>query len=92
MSKKAILVVSFGTSVEDARKKNIDSIEADIRAAFPDYKVYSGWTSRIICKKTGHPLVSDAMKNIIEDGVTDLIVQPTHIMKAIEYDTLVEDI
>ena len=35
-TKKAILVVSFGTSVNETREKTIDCIEADIREANPD--------------------------------------------------------
>lgn len=92
MSKKAIMVVSFGTSVEETRKKTIDAIEEDVRKAFPDMSVYSAWTSRIIAKKTGHPLVEDTAKKMLEDGVTDLVVMPTHIMKAEEYDTITADI
>lgn len=34
-SKKAILVVSFGTSYENTRKVTIDAIERDIADAFP---------------------------------------------------------
>ena len=34
--KKAILVVSFGTSFEETRKVTIDAIEQDIAAAYPD--------------------------------------------------------
>ena len=47
-SQKAILVVSFGTSYEDARKATIERIEEDIRAAFPEYRIYRAWTSRMI--------------------------------------------
>ena len=34
--KKAILVVSFGTSYADTREKTIGAIEEDFRSAFPD--------------------------------------------------------
>ena len=37
--KKAILVVSFGTSYEETRKKTIDCIEQEIQAAYPEYQV-----------------------------------------------------
>ena len=36
-SKKAILVVSFGTSFADTREKNIDAIEVKIKESFPEY-------------------------------------------------------
>ena len=47
-SHKAILVVSFGTSYEDARKATIERIENDIIAAFPEYRIDRAWTSRMI--------------------------------------------
>lgn len=39
-SKKAILVVSFGTSFHRTREKTIDRIEKDIEEAYPDYRIY----------------------------------------------------
>lgn len=35
MCKKAILVVSFGTTKEETRRKNIDAVEGEVAAAFP---------------------------------------------------------
>ena len=58
-TKKAILVVSFGTSVNETREKTIDCIEADIREANPDASIYRAWTSKMIIRK---------LKN--RDGVT----------------------
>ena len=49
--KKAILVVSFGTSHEDTRKKTIDVIEEMIAKAYPDYQVYRAFTRKIIIRK-----------------------------------------
>ena len=40
LEKKAILVVSFGTSYHVTREVTIDAIEQDIAAAYPDYKIY----------------------------------------------------
>lgn len=38
--KKALLVVSFGTSFGRTREKTIDQIEKDLAEAFPDYQTY----------------------------------------------------
>ena len=38
-TKKAILVVSFGTSYAQTREKNIGAIEEDFRSAFPEYTI-----------------------------------------------------
>ena len=86
---KAILVVSFGTSYEETRKKTIDAIEEDIREAFPDYRIYRAFTSKIIIKKLKSrdnihvDTVSEALERMINDGIKDLILQPTHVINGI---------
>lgn len=95
--KKAILVVSFGTSYEDTRKKTIDQIEADIEAAYPDHLIYRAWTSKMIIRKIlkrdGIKVftVSEAMEEMIQDGISEVIIQPTHIINGIENELMKED-
>ena len=48
MSKKGLLVVSFGTSHMDARVKQIEPIIKKLQAGFPDYKIYEAYTSQMI--------------------------------------------
>ena len=96
MAKKAILVVSFGTSVNATREKTIDRIEADIQKAMPDRVFYRAWTSGMIIRKIEKRddvhinTVEEAMKQMLLDGITDVIVQPTHVIRGIEYDQLKE--
>ena len=88
--KKAILVVSFGTSFAKTRAKTIDRMEADFAEAFPDYKVYRAWTSKKIIAKLLRrdgiriPTVKEAVAQMLADGVTHVIVQPTHLVDGIE--------
>lgn len=95
---KAILVVSFGTSHNDTRKVTIDAIENDIAAAYPDFRVYRAWTSKMIIKKlwkrdgTHIFTVKEAMHQMMEDGICELIVQPTHVLNGIENDLMKEDV
>jgi sirohydrochlorin cobaltochelatase len=97
-SKKAILVVSFGTSMNESREKTIDVIEQTIQRTYPDYAIYRAWTSKMIIRKLlkrDHlriNTVTEAMEQIVRDGVTDLIVQPTHIINGIENDLMKEDV
>ncbi len=93
--KKALLVVSFGTTHEETRAKTIDRIEEDLAAAFPDRKLYRGWTSRMIVKRlaergTQVDTLEDALARMQEDGMTDILVQPTHIMEGAENDRMLE--
>lgn len=93
-TKKAILVVSFGTSYEDTRKKTLDAIEERIRTEYPQYRVYRAWTSAMIRKKIFKrdavviPDVAEAMQQMLFDGITDVIVQPTHVLNGIENDRM----
>ena len=95
-SKKAILVVSFGTSYENTRKVTIDAIERDIADAFPACPTYRAWTSKMIISKLKKRdgiiinTVKEAMEQMLLDGITDVIVQPTHVIRGIEYDQLKE--
>lgn len=96
--KKAILVVSFGTSYHDTRKKTLDQIESDIDNAFPDYTIYRAYTSKVILKKLwqrdGLKIynVIEAMQQIAAAGITELIVAPTHVINGIENDIMINDI
>ena len=94
---KAILVVSFGTSYEETRRATIDAIESSIAQAFPDYRIYRAWTSKMILKKlkTRDQIhinnVTEAMEEMHKDGITQVIVQPTHVINGIENDLMKED-
>lgn len=94
---KAILVVSFGTSYEETRKVTIDAIETSIAQAFPDYKIYRAWTSKMILKKLKNRdqihinNVTEAMEEMHRDGITHVILQPTHVINGIENDLMKED-
>ena len=96
-TKKAILAVSFGTSHEDTRKVTIDAIEDSMRQAFPEYPVYRAWTSKMIIRKLKNrdniivPTVKEAMEQMAADGITDVLVQPTHVINGIENDRMKED-
>ena len=96
-TKKAILVVSFGTSVNETREKTIDRIETDIRNANPDAAIYRAWTSKMIIKKVNARdhvhifTVKEAMEQMREDGITDVMVQPTHVINGVENDRMKED-
>ena len=71
---KGLLVVSFGTTHEETRKKTIDAIEQHLAEVFPDRRVYRGWTSRMILrilqKRTGSTFdtVEEALDRMAAEG------------------------
>lgn len=88
---QAILVVSFGTSYNDSRKATIGAIEQTITQKFPDFSIYRAFTSQIIIDKLKErdglviDNVEEALNRLAEDGIENLVVQPTHLMDGFEY-------
>ena len=96
--KKGLLAVSFGTSVNETREKTIDAIERELAAACPDCQLYRAWTSRMIIRKLKQrdqvqiDTVKEAFARMLADGITEVIVQPTHVIKGIENEQMMEEI
>ena len=90
--KKAILVVSFGTSYEETRKACIESVENKIKNNFPDYEIRRAFTSEKIIKKLKERdnLVIDnpdeALRKLKEEGFSQVVVQALHVIPGAEYD------
>jgi len=94
VNKKAVLVVSFGTSYNESREKTIGSVEKKIKEAFPDYEQKRAFTSQTIIDKIAQrdnekiDNVEEAMKKIIDENYGTLVIQPTHVMNGEEYDEM----
>ena len=91
-----ILVVSFGTSFNDSRAEDIGAVEKALQAAYPDWSVRRAFTAQIIIN---HVQARDdekidnmdqALERAVDNGVKNLVVQPTHLMHGAEYDELTE--
>lgn len=91
-----LLVLSFGTSFNDSRRLTIGAIEDSLDAAFPDYSVRRGFSSNIVIdhiNRRDNILIDDidaALKRAADNGVKNLVVQPTHLMNGIEYNEIVD--
>lgn len=92
-----LLVVSFGTSYNDSRRLTVGAIEEAIEKAFPDYSVRRGFTSQIIIdhiKSRDHVSidnVGEALGRAADNGVKNLVIQPTHLMNGLEYHDLINE-
>ncbi|MBS7145245.1 MAG: sirohydrochlorin cobaltochelatase [Roseburia sp.] len=91
-----LLVVSFGTSFNDSRAEDIGGVEKALQEANPDWSVRRAFTAQIIINhvqaRDGEKIdnVEQALNRAVENGVKNLVVQPTHLMHGAEYDELVE--
>lgn len=94
MSKKALIVVSFGTSFEEAMPA-IENIERICREAFLDYDFYRAFTSGMIIRKLkktkGISIYNpeELMEYLVEQGYEEVICQPTHIINGVENDKMI---
>ena len=90
--KQAVVCVSFGTSVPTYRE-NITAVENVLRRAAQDRVFISAFTSptiRRILRERGETVysVAEALEELWRQGVTEVLVQPTHILCGHEYDKL----
>lgn len=98
--KKAVLLVSFGTTHADTRARTIDAIEDRLEKEFSKegYEVRTAFTSRIIMRilKNRDGIIMDnpqeALTKLKNEGYTDIIVQPTHIINGEEAEYLEDEV
>ena len=82
----------------DTMEKTITVIEREIALRFPEWRVYRAFTSRMIVRKLKRTenmeidTVEEALKRMAADGISEVIVQPTHIINGIENDRMMEDL
>ena len=94
IGKKELLVVSFGTSFNDSRAKDIKGIEDALQKSFLDWDVRRAFTAQIIINhiqaRDGEKIdnVDQALARAVKNGVQVLVIQPTHLMHGAEYDEL----
>ena len=93
-----ILVVSFGTSFNNSRAADIKGIEDALQAAYPDWSVRRAFTAQMLINhvqaRDGAKIdnVNQALDRAVNNGVKNLIVQPTHLMHGAEYDELIGEL
>lgn len=91
-----LLVISFGTSFNDNRRLTIGAIEEAMEKAFPDYSVRRGFTAQMVIdhiqRRDGEVIdnVGRALDRAVDNGVKNLIIQPTHLMNGFEYNDVVD--
>ncbi len=96
-TKKAILVVSFGTSYPETRKKTIEACENKIAEEFSDYDIKRAFTSEMIInimqKRDGIKINNpgQALKHLYNNGYQEVIIQPLHIINGYEYHDLIKE-
>jgi len=90
-NKDAIVVMSFGTTYKDTRAKTIDATVDAIKAAHPNTKVITAFTSHIIRdriqQKEGitYPTPEEALAELKKDGYTRVALASLDVIPGMEY-------
>lgn len=88
--KKAVLIVSFGTTYTETRMKNITAIKDQVSMLYPDTIIEEAVSSRIVRNHMNQdehinaksPM--EALMSLKEHGETSVVVFPTHVIDGIE--------
>ena len=90
-NKDAMVVMSFGTTYKDTRLKTIDATVDAIKAAHPNTKVITAFTSHIIRdriqQKEGitYPTPEEALAELKKDGYTRVALASLDVIPGMEY-------
>ena len=90
-NKDAMVVMSFGTTYKDTRVKTIDATVDAIKAAHPNTKVITAFTSHIIRdriqQKEGitYPTPEEALAELKKDGYTRVALASLDVIPGMEY-------
>ncbi|PWC19084.1 sirohydrochlorin cobaltochelatase [Brenneria roseae subsp. roseae] len=95
--KKALLIISFGTSYQHTRQKNIDACEQHLAAHCRDRDLFRAFTSEMIIRKLRNRdgLLIDnprqALQRLADEGYQDVAVQSLHVINGDEYEKVVSE-
>ena len=90
-NKDAMVVMSFGTTYKETRAKTIDATVDAIKAAHPNTKVITAFTSHIIRdriqQKEGitYPTPEEALAELKKDGYTRVALASLDVIPGMEY-------
>ena len=97
MRKKHFLVVSFGTSHHDTRENHRPDQGAYLAGGFPGPEGVPGLDQRDVHPPAaaggggGVDTVPAALERMLADGMTDVVVQPTHLLNGVENDAMIRE-
>ncbi len=95
MKKKALIVVSFGTSAVTAMPA-IENIEQACKIACPEYDFFRAFTSGMIIRKLKResgieiPGLGDVLDVLVREGYEEVLCQPTHLIPGSEFEKVRE--
>ena len=96
--KKAIVVVSFGTTYKETRERTIEACEKKMREGLEDYDFFRSFTSNRIIKvlrdreKIHIETPIEVLDRLHIEGYKEVIVQTLHIIPGEEFNKLKREV
>jgi len=96
--KKAILIVSVGTSQIEALENTTLRLQEEVTERFAEYQCYVAFSSQHILKKMNEksevPYLSieEAFEQMIADGIKEVVIQSTNLLNGLESDSMLAQI
>ena len=93
MSKKALAIISFGTSYPEARCA-IETLEQSLQAAMPGYDFYRAFTSGMVIRKIAReegihiPNPEELMTQLEQAGYEEVVCQSLHVIPGLEFEKM----
>lgn len=93
MSKKALAIISFGTSYPEARRA-IETLEQSLQATMPDYDFYRAFTSGMVIRKIEReegiriPNPAELMTQLKQTGYEEVVCQSLHVIPGLEFEKM----
>ena len=90
-NKDAVLVMSFGTTYKETRRKTIDAVFEEIKAACPGAEARMAFTSHIVIERIkknegiAYPTPEEALEALHREGYTRVALCSLDIIPGIEY-------
>lgn len=90
-SKKALVVISFGSTFDDTRNRDIGGIEYALSEAFPAYEQRRAFTSSIIRRRLSSRGIQvedpdTVLRRLEASGYKEVVLQPTHLLHGEEFE------
>ena len=84
----ALVIAAFCSS--SSSNNPLEIFENELRAQFPEKKIFWAYTSEILRKKMGLPSLQETLAQVEAAGFRRVVVQPLHIFPGTEYQQIAE--
>ncbi|SHE31702.1 sirohydrochlorin cobaltochelatase [Alkalibacter saccharofermentans] len=92
-NKKALLIVSVGTSCKKTNEKNLDSIEKAITDNWSNVIVRRAFTSRTSISKAENKdaahTTAEALSKLMAEDYKEIIIQPIQVIEGLEFEKII---